>query len=86
MKQADRARYNTRTVPHQLAAGIGNGLFRMPLRDFGKLTQLGTSFVASCEARLSEVCDADRCRLFFCLLQAESSSSDHRLSATLLIG
>ena len=41
LKQADRSRYNVNTVPGQLVRGIGNGLFRMPLRDPGKLVQLG---------------------------------------------
>lgn len=47
MKQADRSRYNVNTVPGQLVRGIGNGLFRMPLRDPGKLVQLGGEFVFS---------------------------------------
>lgn len=41
LKQADRSRYNVNTVPGQLVRGIGNGLFRMPLRAPGKLVQLG---------------------------------------------
>lgn len=43
LRQSDRSRYNVKTVPGQLVSGIGNGLFRMPLRHPGKLTQLGKS-------------------------------------------
>ncbi|CED84129.1 Uncharacterized conserved protein [Phaffia rhodozyma] len=45
LAQSKRSAYNRDTVPIQLAKGIGNGLFRLPLRDMGKLVQLGGEFV-----------------------------------------